>query len=260
MPSDSREQAAQYYDLQPFHDDLPFYERLLPAADANVLELGCGTGRILVPLAKQCGSIHGLDISPAMLEVCRKRAEMAGLPGDKYHIERGDISSFRLGRAFDLIIAPFRTFQALETDPEVDACLESIRVHLRPRATCVLSMFNPKWPREELPRRWRQEEEAAEWEETTPEGDRIVCTSIRQSLEPEKGVIYPDLVYRRFRQGRMVDHVVQPLAMRCWYPGEIVALLETRGFQIVDKWGGYHGEAFGEGPELVVQFGLKEST
>lgn len=258
MPSDSRTQAARYYDLTPFPDDLPFYEKLIPSPQASLLELGCGTGRILVPLAERCGFACGLDISPAMLEVCRRRADEARLPPGRIETQRGDISSFRLGRRFDLIIAPFRVFQALETDAEVDACLRCIADHLDPQGTCVLSMFNPKWPREQLPRAWRQEEEVEEWQLALPGGDRLICSSIRQNLDPENLVIYPDMVYRLFRDGRMIDHFIEPIAMRCWYADEILALLVDRGFCIRRTWGGYHGETFGEGPELLVQFGLAE--
>ncbi len=258
MPSDAQAHVARYYDLQPFAEDLPFYERLLPDPEASVLELGCGTGRVLVPLARQCGFIQGLDLSPAMLEVCRERLVQAGLPDGRAIVERGDISAFRLGRRFDLIIAPFRVFQALETDPEVVACLRSIADHLAPGGTGVLSMFQPNLPSEEMARGWRREEEVPEWEATLPGGDRLTCSSLRQSLEPDNLVLYPDLIYRRFQGGRMVDHCVQPISMRCWYPQQILALLRDRGFRIVDSWGGYDGEVFGDGPELVVQFSLAE--
>ncbi len=257
MPSDTRSQAARYYDLQPFHDDLPFYERLIPSPAAAVLELGCGTGRILVPLAGHCGYMHGLDLSPAMLEICRSRAERAGLPRDRYSIERGDASSFRLDRSFDLIIAPFRVFQALETDPEVEGCLRCIAAHLAENGSCVLSMFNPVRSWNELLRGWRREEEVPEWEATLPGGERIVCSSLCQNLEPQKQVLYPDLVYRRFQGDRVIEHFVQPISMRCWYPDEIQTLLEERGFRLVSKWGGYRGEAYGEGPELILQFALE---
>jgi len=68
MQDDMRAAAAQYYDANPtIPDDLAFYTARLPSADTVVLELGCGTGRVLLPLAAACGSISGLERSPAML-------------------------------------------------------------------------------------------------------------------------------------------------------------------------------------------------
>ena len=68
MQSDIRAEAAQYYDTNPaIPDDIAFYQARLPWSDASVLELGCGTGRVLLPLAALCGFIHGIDRSQAML-------------------------------------------------------------------------------------------------------------------------------------------------------------------------------------------------
>jgi tRNA G46 methylase TrmB len=58
------ENAARYYDLIPENpDDVPFYQQEFPSAQARFLELGCGTGRILVPLAETCSRILGVDVS-----------------------------------------------------------------------------------------------------------------------------------------------------------------------------------------------------
>ena len=64
--------AAQYYDLNPtIPDDRSFYKALIPSPDASVLELGCGTGRVLPPLVEVCGDVHGIDRSEGMLALCR---------------------------------------------------------------------------------------------------------------------------------------------------------------------------------------------
>jgi SAM-dependent methyltransferase len=56
MANDIRAKAAQYYDLCPdMPADVPFYRSFIPSLEARVLELGCGTGRVLVPLAEKCG-------------------------------------------------------------------------------------------------------------------------------------------------------------------------------------------------------------
>src|SRR5713226_3677319 len=100
MQNDIRAEAAKYYDVSPtIPDDLAFYQARLPSSDAAVLELGCGTGRVLLPLAAMCGFIYGIDRSQAMLERCLQKVQAAAVPATKVRVERGEITHFALGRA-----------------------------------------------------------------------------------------------------------------------------------------------------------------
>ncbi|MDP6667677.1 MAG: class I SAM-dependent methyltransferase [Dehalococcoidia bacterium] len=108
MSSDSRDKSAVYYDLSPTNpEDVPFYLDRISGPDATILELGCGTGRVLLPLASSCRYIHGIDRSEAMLDICRNKLLSSGIPAVKAYVELGDISDFDLDRKFDFIIAPF---------------------------------------------------------------------------------------------------------------------------------------------------------
>ncbi|MCK4871155.1 MAG: class I SAM-dependent methyltransferase [Phycisphaerales bacterium] len=255
MTPDQRAAAARYYDLQAFPNDVPFYESLIPSPAASVLELGCGTGRVLIPLAHRCSLIQGIEPSSAMLGVCRAKLAAAGLPADRARVDDGDAADFDLGRTFDLITAPFRVFQLLETDAQVAGLMRCVRSHLAPGGTCILSMFMPNQTREDMPTKWLRDDEMIQWEREM-EGDRIVCSATQRHLDPETLVLYPELVYRRYRGKTLVEEVIQPIVMRCWYPDQIRDLVTGHGFHIIETWGGYDGEPFGEGPELLIQFGL----
>jgi len=254
MERDQREAAARYYDLQEFHDDLPFYESLVSHDDCSVLDLGCGTGRVLIPLAPRCAYIHGIELSRSMLAICREKLQKADIPLSHVAVEQGDISRFSLVRRFDLVIAPFRVFQALETDEQVEACLQCIRNHLTPRGSAVLSMFNPDRPPDEMRRTWVTEGEMVDYECELGNGERLVCLDRRPRLDPDHLVLYPELIYRRYRGDELLEEVVMPIAMRCWYPDQFLELLDSHNFRILNTWGGYNREPWGEGPELVVQF------
>jgi SAM-dependent methyltransferase len=256
MTTDFRKDAAKFYDLLEFPDDLPFYEQRLPGPDATVLELGCGTGRVLVPLAECCGLIHGIDTSEAMLEICREKIREANLPPDRARVEVGDASAFDLGRTFDLIIAPYRVFQALETDEQADGLMRSVARHLAPGGSCILTMFMPYLPPDRLWNEWVNEDEVIEFERPI-NGERFVLASRRTRLDRANRVIYPDLIFRLFIGDRLLEEVVMRIVMRIWYPDEIRAFITGHGFRITGEWGGYAGEAFGEGPELVVEFAEK---
>ncbi len=94
MLTDPRAEAARYYDLNPHApNDIPFYEARVTSPAAHILELGCGTGRVLVPLARSCGYIHGIDASEAMLDLCRSKLLAAGIPPNKAKVEVRDITA-----------------------------------------------------------------------------------------------------------------------------------------------------------------------
>ncbi len=255
MKIDIRSEAAAYYDLCPeFPDDIPFYVSRIPSREAAVLELGCGTGRVTLPLVQHCRYIHGIDLSPAMIAIGREKLEAAEIPPTRAWIEVGDISSFDLGQTFELIIAPYRVLQNLESDAEVEGLLGCVREHLARGGSCILNTFNPNRDRETLRREWCSEEENLSWEVPTP-GGRVACYDRRPRLEPEKLILYPELIYRRYQGDLLTDETVLKLVMRCYYPEELLSVVTAHGFAVVGRWGGYAGEPYGEGPELVVQFG-----
>jgi SAM-dependent methyltransferase len=182
MSEDIRAAAAQYYDLDPDPlDDLPFYKRLVPSPRTHVFELGCGTGRVTVPLAPSCGYIYGIDLSPAMIAICRQKLEKANIGADKVRVETGDITNLDLERTFDLIIAPYRVMQNLETDREVEGLLDCIRKHLAPDGSCILNVFNPRRDPERMRREWCGDGEIFCWEMPV-EGGKIIHHERRPRL------------------------------------------------------------------------------
>ncbi len=250
---DIRNHTARYYDLfTPSWKDAAFYQSLLPSPNASVLELGCGTGRVLVPLAKVCGLIQGLDLSEAMLEVCRQRIAAAGLVNATVH--QADITEFDLGRQFDLITAPYRVMQNLASDRQVQGLLACIRRHLAPGGVAVLNAFSPKSSPDALIARWGSHEERGRETAETPDG-LVIATEIIDQVDVDPLVLRPELIYRLVRNGAVVDEVRLHIAMRVWYPDEFEGLITNAGFSITGKWGGYEGEPYGEpGGELVLAF------
>ncbi len=251
MAIDIPDEVAKFYDLNPeLPDDLPFYRSLPPSPGAAILELGCGTGRVLVPLASTCGYIHGLDASEAMLEICRTKLREAGIPRSRACVGRGSISGFDLGRHLVLIIAPFRVFQNLETDTEIDGLFRSVRGHLAKGGSCVLNAFKPD------PEKLRDAKVRGEillWE-VPASGGSVTCHDRTGGVDEARQVLHPRLVYRRIEAGAVREEAVLDLAMRYYEPAQFEEIVTRHRCRIVGRWGGYKGERYGEGPELVLQF------
>lgn len=251
--------GAQFYDHQSFPiDDVDFYINRLPSPQASVLELGCGTGRVLVPLSAHCGFIHGVDISKAMLEICRHKLRDAGIPVEKAQISRADISDLHLGRRFDLITAPFRVFQTLTEDAQIAGFFETVRRHLAPGGSAIVNTFRPNSPPAELVERNSRPEHHYDDDLPYLAGRLLRYHFFRKPAEwdGERLVFYPNLVYKYVIGDELQEEAVMAIAMRVWYPNQLLDLIESRGFEIAARWGGYQGEAYGQGPEQVVQFTL----
>ena len=123
-------------------DDVPFYVELAKETAAHgqaVLELGCGTGRVTIPIAQAGVEVVGLDNAPAMLDVARRKAAGAGAGGVRW--VTADMRSFRLEQRFGLVIIPFRSFLHLLTDADQLACLSRVHEHLLPGGRLALNFF-----------------------------------------------------------------------------------------------------------------------
>ncbi|MEM1212264.1 MAG: class I SAM-dependent methyltransferase [Planctomycetota bacterium] len=254
MVNDYRYDAARYYDVwsDPY-DDAAFYTRRLASPDASVLELGCGTGRVLLPMAEACGFIQGVDASPGMLEICQAKLDAAAIASDRAAVREGDITDLDLGRRFDLITAPFRVMQNLDADAEVAGLLQTIGRHLAPGGEAILNTFRPHSPPEDLPARWSSRDGSTYDEKQTALGLlRLRDDCRRFQLEPL--IVYPVLTYERVEDGKVVDTAEMPVSMRVWYPDQLERLLTDAGFRVTGRWGGYAGETWDEGPELVIGF------
>jgi SAM-dependent methyltransferase len=254
MKVDVRLDAAKFYDFSPeTPKDIPFYQQFLTSPKMSVLELGCGTGRVTLALAPDCGYIHGIDASSAMVALCREKLANTDLPSNRVYVEEGDITDFDLGKKFDFIIAPFRVLQNIETDEEVAALFRCIRQHLTPGGTCILNVFRPFYTPRDLREQWQSTEEHLSWE-VAVEGGKVACYDRRAGLDAEKLILYPELIYRRYEGEQLVEEAVLKLVMRCYYAETFEQLVTGNGFVISNRWGGYAGETYGEGPELVLQF------
>src|SRR5436305_176842 len=101
---------SEWFDtLYPRTEDIPFYSAWAARCAGDILELGCGSGRITEALAKngRC-DVVGVDLSPGQLELARRRLAAVGTHAPKrIDLVAGDMTSLSLGRQFALIVIPY---------------------------------------------------------------------------------------------------------------------------------------------------------
>ncbi len=127
---------------------IDFYVDYSRKAGGPTLELGSGTGRILIPTAVAGCEVTGLDISPHMLKKCQAKLNLQSRDVRKrVHLVQSNITNFNIDRAFSMITIPYNTFQLLVTIEEQKACLGCIHNHLADDGRFILDVFNPDFPK-----------------------------------------------------------------------------------------------------------------
>src|SRR4051812_23698313 len=124
--------------------DVAFYVAEATASGAPILELGCGTGRILIPVATAGVDVVGLDASPDMLALARaKLATCAPDTQRRARLVHGDMRDFDLAQSFSLVTIPYRAFlHNLDVDAQLRT-LARVRRHLAQDGRLILNVFDP---------------------------------------------------------------------------------------------------------------------
>ncbi len=121
-------------------DDLPFWLAWARQQGGPILELGCGTGRVLLPLAEAGHTVFGLDRDAAMLDFLRR--QVTDETRDRVVLVRGDLRSYCLASRFPLVLMPCNTYSTLALT-ERRSALTRARLHLAPQGVFIVSMPNP---------------------------------------------------------------------------------------------------------------------
>lgn len=233
--------------------ELEFYVEEASRAGGPVLELGCGTGRILLPAAEAGAQMVGLDRAPAMLEVLRRK--LAALPEEvqsRVELAQADMRSFELGRRFPLILIPYRAFLHLLTDAEQRMALERIREHLEPGGRLVLNVFDPdvETIAAHLGVLGGATKRAAEFAHPRT-GHRVVLWDTRH-YQLEQQVLDQYFIFEELDpEGHSLKRTFSRLMIRYVHRYEMQHLLELSGFEIVDLYGDFGRGPFRAGGEQI---------
>lgn len=245
---DSDAFVAEFYDeVVPYRDraDVDFYLDTARDADGPLLEVGCGTGRILIPTARAGVEITGLELSERMLSRCREK--LAAEPPEvrrRVRLETGDMRRFDLGREFALATLPFRPFQHLRTVGDQLACLAAVRRHLRPGGRIVLDLFNPSLAK--LADRDFGKIVAEEPPFEMPDGRVIVRRHRMVDCDYATQVISAELIYDVTHPDGRTERLVHGFPMRYLFRYEAEHLLARAGFSVEQVYGDYDRTPFGE--------------
>lgn len=232
-------QLASLYDLlNPWQPCYEFYRKKMMAAD-SVLDVGCGTGRVLVEARKSGhrGRLVGADPAAAMLSI-------ASAKSDDVEWLCSDIQRLQTNDRFDLVVMTGHAFQVLLTDDDIRAALEAIRRVLGPDGLFIFEVRNP------AARGWEQwTGEKTRRRVSAPNGTEVEVASIFERQRPPDLVDYATV----FRFHDVGESRSVPSTLRFINPTHLRELLTTAGFVIVRQEGDWSGAPLtSASPEVII--------
>lgn len=256
MTLDAEALNAELYDLAvtDWPGEIDFYRALIEpiaaaggaaaggaAARGAVLEVACGTGRVTLQLAQPGLRLVGVDLSAPMLDIARRKSRAL----DNVRFIQGDMRTFDLGGAFELIIIPGHSFQFMLTPDDQLACLINLKRHLTPGGTLVVHL----------------DHQSVDWLGSLLTGQGGVFKAGTTRLHPITGRRYRPShawtyepatqtatvtsVWEELNEeGAVIDRVQRaPMPLHCVFRFEMQHLLARAGFEIHALYGDFFHHA-----------------
>lgn len=242
---------AKHYDLLygGFEEDVPFWAALIEAVEADILEVGCGTGRLLLPLAEMGHSLTGLDLSEVALQTAQAKLIAAGL-AKRVSLHQADMRHFDLpSHAFGLAFIPLNTFMHCHTIADQLATLQAIHAHLQPGGQLVIDLFQPDPTLlAEVDGRLYFEDESVD-----AATGRTVQWYWRHDIDLATQMRHLVYVLDEIDETGLVRRTQIPFSLRFFYRYEVELLLNLAGFRLDEIYGDYTFEPFdSHSPRMLV--------
>jgi SAM-dependent methyltransferase len=219
---------GKHYDaLNNFDYDVLFYLDLASIFGNPILDLGCGTGRITIPLGLKGYNITGLDFSETMLEEAKFKAELQNL---NINFIRGDFRNFSIDSKFELILMTFNSICHLYDFNSIVSCFKSVINHLTPSGRFIIDVANPDLTF--LTRGKEKVTTRASYK--NPYSDGIV--KLNQSNHFDKVL---QINFNKWYFDIDGKEIEQELNKRIFFPQEIDNYLRFMGFEIENKFGNF---------------------
>ena len=234
--------TAKYYDCAYAAKqdlvDLPFYLELAERSPGPILEIACGTGRVLLPIARMGKKIHGVDNSRPMLKIlenslAREQPEVR----EKVTLHEGDMRDFRLGAEFPLVIIPFRPMQHMHTVEDQVGALTSAAAHLSADGILAFDVFYPKF--DVINARMGEEVMEFEWSPGADSTEVVRRYFRKESVDKINQIFYFTFIYRTLRAGELVLEETEAFKLSYFTYLHLRALFLLAGLEPVAEYGSF---------------------
>ena len=238
---------AEIYDLihVDLTDDIKFYVEEALFSNGEILEIGCGTGRVTIPMAQMGANVTAVDISEAMLKTLSSKIYPNNINLKPIKM---DMRSLSLPNRFDLIIIPFHGFQSLLQYEDQSECLESLRNHLARDGTLIIDLFVPD--RNML----EQEQNKVYFIKNIllPDDNRSITLWHSSRFDIPHQIISTKLFIDINENGRMIESQAKDFSLRYIHRYEAEYLFKNSGFKLKNLFGDFDRNNFGPNSEEMI--------
>jgi len=224
--------SMHYYDqFFPELDEkeLLFYQKHIAVCPGPALEIGCGTGRILIPLLEQGLAVEGFDHSSEMLAQCTKKALKLGLEPVLY---QQSMQSLSLPRQYGCLYSPLGTFQQLADREDAYKALHRFYEHLLPNGKLIIYLYLP----------WHNALEFGKWHAHKPvtlKDGNILRVHEKGVHDPIAQQLFMSYRYELWDKDKLIDEELKELTIRWYSRYEFELILERVGFKNIKVQAGY---------------------
>jgi len=228
--------------------DIAFYVQQCSAAQAPILELGCGTGRITLPLVKAGLEVVGIDVSLPMLQQLQRKAteQLSEVEAKRLHYAQMDMSRLAFEAQFAFILCPYSALIYLvDKTPEA---LAKIRAHLGPNGLFILDIFVPSPRVISLPDDYLFHD----YQRELADGTVLKRTkTIQKTALPNINIITRHY-YLLDKAGNLQRTITTQSRIQCYFPNELKALLEQNHFEVLKILGDFEDLQCDDNSQMAV--------
>jgi len=231
--------------------DFPFIKALLEKNGGVSLDVGCGTGRLLLRYLAAGLEVEGLDSSADMLAICREKAAAQGLTPVLY---QQSMHKLDVSHQYGTIYVPCGTFVLLVDREQAWEALRRMYDHLEPGGTLLLTTFSPfdkGEPLSDHPRGGSGEWEAL-WDDPLPDG-RIISQHMKvEKINRAEQLLLAHRRYRLLEEDKVVAEEIFDSHERWYFKHEMELMLRLVGFQNIESTGNWTSEPFSDDHDTMV--------
>lgn len=237
------------YDIEyKFDEDIKFIKKYIKFSD-KILELGSGTGRVLVELCKENYNIDGLDISKTGINATKIKLSKINKNTSLYI---SDMSDFNLDKKYDFIFCIFNSFMLLQSLEKQESCIKKTYEHLNEGGKVIFSISNPCF------KRLNEEFSYVKHQKTIidPETNNKIEKFEYNKYDLDKQLIYRTFYYDEINEGK-VNRYVNNFIVRYLFKNEFVLLFEKNGIKIKEIYGNWDGKEWNSKSPSIIIIGEK---